>query len=321
MILVSKIVNFCKGLPLDLTIVGASLCGQPAFKWKTTLKKWSETGSILQSNSNILHSPKSSIDALDELPNVKECFLDLGSFPEDERISAIVLMDMWVVLYNLDDEGTSTSENLLELSLRNLINLSSVRKNAGEVDGYCNELYVTQHDLLRELAIHLSTQEPVAERKRFFIDVHRNEFPTWWLAQTEQPINGRILSISTDERISAIVLMDMWVVLYNLDDEGTSTSENLLELSLRNLINLSSVRKNAGEVDGYCNELYVTQHDLLRELAIHLSTQEPVAERKRFFIDVHRNEFPTWWLAQTEQPINGRILSISTGFISFYSFL
>ncbi|KAF5798287.1 hypothetical protein HanXRQr2_Chr07g0291121 [Helianthus annuus] len=69
-------------------------------------------------------------------------------------------MDMWVVLYNLDDEGTSTSENLLELSLRNLINLSSEKKNAGEVDGYCNELYVTQHDLLRELAIHLlSTQE------------------------------------------------------------------------------------------------------------------------------------------------------------------
>ncbi|KAJ0728245.1 putative P-loop containing nucleoside triphosphate hydrolase [Helianthus annuus] len=158
--LVNKIVNFCKGLPLALTVAGASLCGQPAFKWKTTLKKWSESGSMLQSNSNILHSLKSSVDALDELPNVKECFLDLGSFPEDERISATVLMDMWVVLYNLDDEGTSTSENLLELSLRNLINLSSVRKNAGEVDGYCNELYVTQHDLLRELAIHLlSTQE------------------------------------------------------------------------------------------------------------------------------------------------------------------
>ncbi|KAM0067616.1 putative powdery mildew resistance protein, RPW8 [Helianthus debilis subsp. tardiflorus] len=118
---VPEIVNFYKGLPLALTVAGASLGGQPAFKWKTILKKWSESGSMLQSNSDILHSLKSSVDALDELPNVKECFLDLGSFPEDERVSATVLMDMWVVLYNLDDEGTSTSENLHELSLRNLI--------------------------------------------------------------------------------------------------------------------------------------------------------------------------------------------------------
>ncbi|KAI7729326.1 hypothetical protein M8C21_018546 [Ambrosia artemisiifolia] len=141
---------------------------------------------------------------VDELPIVKECFLDLGSFPEDERISATVLMDMWVELYNLDDEGISTSENLLELSLRNLINLASVRKYAGELDGYCNELYVTQHDLLRELAIYLSSQEAVAQRKRMFIDIHKNEFPTWWIAQIEQPINARILSISTDEAFGSI---------------------------------------------------------------------------------------------------------------------
>ncbi|XP_076887879.1 putative disease resistance protein At5g66900 [Bidens hawaiensis] len=197
--LVNKIVKFCKGLPLALAVVGASLCGQPMLKWKTTLNKWLESQSILQSNSNILHSLKSSVDALDELPIVKECFLDLGSFPEDERISAMLLKDMWVELYNLDDEGMYTCETLLELSLRNLINLVSIRKDASELNGYCNELYVTQHDLLRELAIYLSTQEPVSERKRLFIEIHRNEFPTWWIAQIEQPINTRILSISTDE--------------------------------------------------------------------------------------------------------------------------
>ncbi|KAM0067617.1 putative powdery mildew resistance protein, RPW8 [Helianthus debilis subsp. tardiflorus] len=197
--LVNKTVRLCMGLPLALSVVGASLCGQPVLKWKTTLKKRSESGSILESNSGMLLSLKSSVDALDELPIVKECFLDLGSFPEDKRISAMVLIDMWVELYNLDDEGMYTSENLLELSLRNLINLVPIRKYASELDGYCNQLYVTQHGLLRELVIHMSSQEPVVERKRLFIEIHRNEFPTWWLAHKEQLINARILSISTDE--------------------------------------------------------------------------------------------------------------------------
>ncbi|KAI3704367.1 hypothetical protein L1987_74585 [Smallanthus sonchifolius] len=85
--------------------VGASLCRQPVLKWKTTLKKWSESRSILQSNTSMLLSPQSTVDALDELPNVKD-YPPLGMY---------------------------TSENLLELSFRNHINLVPLRKDANEV--------------------------------------------------------------------------------------------------------------------------------------------------------------------------------------------
>ncbi|GJS62219.1 probable disease resistance protein [Tanacetum coccineum] len=177
MCLLMQIVKLCKGLPLALTVVGASLCGQSLLKWKTTLKKWLEGQSILQSNTSMLFSLKSSIDELDELPIIKECFLDMGLFPEDERTAATTITDIWADLYNFDDKGMYTCE----------------------LQGYCNELNATQHDLLRVLAIYLSSQEPVEERKRLFIEIFRNKFPTWWTGQITQPLNALIISILTDE--------------------------------------------------------------------------------------------------------------------------
>ncbi|KAM0039708.1 putative powdery mildew resistance protein, RPW8 [Helianthus debilis subsp. tardiflorus] len=202
--LVSKMVKCCKGFPLALTVIGASLRGQGVLKWRTTLQKWSEGQSIFYSNSQILLSLRASVDALEDLPIARDCFLDLGAFPEDEKISASALMDMWVELYNLDKEGMYTSEYLLELSSRNLLNLIPSRKDASELEGYCNEHYVTQHDLLRELAIHLSSQDPIAQRERLFIEIHGNDLPEWWSEETQQAIDARFLSISTDETFSSV---------------------------------------------------------------------------------------------------------------------
>ncbi|KAL4581813.1 hypothetical protein LXL04_006343 [Taraxacum kok-saghyz] len=202
--LVNKIVKYCKGFPLALTVIGASLCGQNMVKWRMTLKKLSEGQSVFQLSSRLLVSLQSSVDALEDLGIVKECFLDLGSFPEDERIPASTLMDIWVELYDLDEEGMYTTEYLLELSSRNLLNLVLTRKDASEVEGYCNEQYVTQHDLIRELEIHLNSRDPIPQRTRFLIEIYNNQIPTWWIQQTQEPINARLLSITTDESFSSI---------------------------------------------------------------------------------------------------------------------
>nr|GEV25898.1 probable disease resistance protein At5g66900 [Tanacetum cinerariifolium] len=202
--LVTKMVKCCKGFPLALTVIGASLCGQGVLKWRTTLKKWSDGQSIFDTNKTLFLSLGASIDALEEFPIARECFLDLGSFPEDEKIAASALMDMWVELYNLDEEGMYTIEYLLELSSRSLLSLALARKDASELEGYCNEHFVTQHDLLRELAIHLSSQEPIAHRKRVLIEFNGNNVPTWCINQTQEPIAARLLSITTDEAFSSM---------------------------------------------------------------------------------------------------------------------
>ena len=43
---------------------------------------------------------------------------------------------------------------------------SFTRKDASEVNSYFNEDFVTQHEILRELAMHQSSQEPIEKRFR-----------------------------------------------------------------------------------------------------------------------------------------------------------
>ncbi|KAK2983306.1 hypothetical protein RJ640_011629, partial [Escallonia rubra] len=164
-----------------IQVVGQSLSGRPEVTWRITLDKWSKGQSILDSSSDLLNKLQTSVDALDEIkekPDLKNCYLDLGSFPEDESIPAIALHDMWVELYNLDEEDMYTYEYLEELSMRNL------------------------HDLLRELAIYLSNREPVELRKRVILEITGNKLPKWWAEKLQEPINARLLSISTDEAFS-----------------------------------------------------------------------------------------------------------------------
>jgi len=56
--------------------------------------------------------------------------MDLGSFPEDQRIPATTLIDMWAELYNLDEDDAIA--NLHELSDRNLIEVVVTRYDSCE---------------------------------------------------------------------------------------------------------------------------------------------------------------------------------------------
>ena len=75
-------------------------------------------------------------------------------------------------------------------------------------------------------------------------------------------------------------------------------------------------RKDASDVSGYYHEHFAMQHDLLRELAIHQSSQEPIEQRKRFIVDIRGNDLPRWWIEQGQHPIHARLVSLSTGLLS-----
>ncbi|CAL8170833.1 unnamed protein product [Prunus armeniaca] len=200
--LAEQIVQLCKGFPLAITTIGRSVCEQPTEIWEKRVAKLSKGPSILDSEGSLLDCLKSSLDALDErMPIIKECFIDLASFPEDRSIPAVALIDMWAELYGLDEDFWSIA-NIHELTNRNLANLIT-RNGKMELDSYYNEHFVTQHDMLRNLAIQQTGQDRIGQRKRLIIDICGDNLPNWWTEQKNKPKKTRLLSISTDGSSSA----------------------------------------------------------------------------------------------------------------------
>ncbi|XP_039157412.1 probable disease resistance protein At5g66900 [Eucalyptus grandis] len=200
--LLNEIVEHCKRLPLVIKVVAKSLRGKNYAFWKKKLRELSEGHSLLDLDTEILACLRKSLDDLDGDPSIKKRFMDLGSFPEDCKIPATALIDMWVQLYELDFDGVDAATDLHELDYRNLADLVLPRRDSKDDDESYRSHYVMQHDLLRELAIMECNQGEVMNRERLILDLMGNNFPNWWIEQKQQPLHARLVSISTDGKFS-----------------------------------------------------------------------------------------------------------------------
>ncbi|KAJ9166180.1 hypothetical protein P3X46_020964 [Hevea brasiliensis] len=193
--LVKQIVNECKGLPLALKVIGASLRDQPEMYWASAKKRLSKGEPICESHeSKLLDRMAISIQFLSK--KVRECFLDLGCFPEDKKIPLDVLINMWVEIHDLDEEEAFAI--LVELSDKNLLTLVKDAR-AGDLYSSYYEISITQHDVLRDLAIHLANHGNVNERKRLLMARREAEVPKEWVRSADLPFHAQIVSIHTGE--------------------------------------------------------------------------------------------------------------------------
>ncbi|KAM1940157.1 hypothetical protein ACFX13_027896 [Malus domestica] len=226
--LLREILKHCKGVPLAITVTGNSLSGQAAESWLSRLEDWRK-GSILDYETTLLLCLKSSIDALgDKDAIIRECFMDLVSFPEDQRISAAAFIDMWSELYMLDGDFRSI-KNLHELARKGLANLVITRnENMAILDNYYSEHFVRQHDMLRDLGIYIAKLDPIEDRKRLIVVSGRNQ-PKWLREQKSQPINARLLSISSDgtypTQWQSVHLPQVEVLVLNFKTENNALPE------------------------------------------------------------------------------------------------
>ncbi|XP_004509177.1 probable disease resistance protein At5g66900 [Cicer arietinum] len=216
---IQKVVGHCKGLPIAIKVIATSLRNRPYELWQKIMKELSQGHSILYSNTELLTRLQKILDVLEDNPINKECFMDLALFPEDQRIPVAALIDMWAELYRLDDDGIEAMSIINKLDSMNLANVLIARKNASDTENYYyNNHFIVLHDLLRELGIYQSTQEPIEKRKRLLIDENENirdrwlakkqrgtmthilsKFHRWCVKPKPQQVPARTLSISTDE--------------------------------------------------------------------------------------------------------------------------
>ena len=119
---------------MALEVIGGSLRHQPFEIWDN-MKERLQSQSILelqsQSNpeyisTNLLSRLQQSLDILEDKFSVK-CFMDLGLFPEDQRIPVATLIDIWAELHNLDENGRKAMTIIHDLTTRNLIKLIETR--------------------------------------------------------------------------------------------------------------------------------------------------------------------------------------------------
>jgi len=115
------------GLPLAIKVIGRSLCNQRSELWLKMVEELSQGRSILDSNVELLTCLRKILDVLEDNLVIKGCFMDLGLFPEDQRIPVTALIDMWVELYGLDNEGIQAMTIINKLHSMNLANVLIAR--------------------------------------------------------------------------------------------------------------------------------------------------------------------------------------------------
>ncbi|KAJ1419774.1 Winged helix-like DNA-binding domain superfamily [Sesbania bispinosa] len=193
--LVKQVVAECERLPLALKVIGASLRDQTEMFWASVKNRLSQGLSIGESHEiNLIERMAISINYLPE--KIKDCFLDLCSFPEDKKIPLEVLINMWVEIHDIDEKEAYAI--VVELSNKNLLTLVKEAR-AGGMYSSCFEISVTQHDVLRDLALNLSNRGSINERRRLVMPKRENGLPKEWLRYKHRPFEAMIVSIHTGE--------------------------------------------------------------------------------------------------------------------------
>lgn len=60
-------------------------------------------------------------------------------------------------------------------------------------------------------------------------------------------------------------------------------------------------------------EISVSQHDVLRDLAIHVSNRGDVNQRRQLVMPRRDTRLPKEWERNMDEPFNARVISLHTG--------
>ncbi|XP_063939287.1 disease resistance RPP8-like protein 3 isoform X1 [Daucus carota subsp. sativus] len=152
-----EMVGKCGGLPLAIVILGGLLLHNKSKDYWLKVKEhiWRNLRDDSVDIVEIL-----SLSYKDLSHQMRDCFLYLARFPEDEIIDVERLKHLWIAeeFISEDEEGDGVlMEDLAEDCLNELINRNLIQINYSQLNG--KVLACQVHDLVRELAIRKAKEQ------------------------------------------------------------------------------------------------------------------------------------------------------------------
>jgi Leucine-rich repeat (LRR) protein len=199
---VAKLVaDECKGLPLALKVIGASMVGKtmpPEWEFQLTCLRESRQLPEKQEEEALFGRLKLSYDNLDnDNPVSKQCFLGFAAFPEDRTVKMGELIKLWKAQGLLDDPTKMFGDDPTQFAyylVGLLIGRSLIEVVEDEDEDECS--YACKvHDVMRDLALHIiEGQKPITCLYRPGKELV--EFPGDWIRTYERkPCEVRNLSL------------------------------------------------------------------------------------------------------------------------------
>ncbi|MQM11282.1 hypothetical protein Taro_044188 [Colocasia esculenta] len=147
-----EIVNKCKGLPLAIKAIRGVLIGKDPSEatWRGVLQ--SQLWNLPEKDL-----PKEIMPALylsyEDLPShLKQCFIYCSLFPEDYKFHKLNLVQMWVAEGFVKPDGGRAIEDIADDYYKELMDRNLLQA----VSDYFEDWGCKMHDVVRELALHLS---------------------------------------------------------------------------------------------------------------------------------------------------------------------
>ncbi|GLJ19835.1 hypothetical protein SUGI_0359480 [Cryptomeria japonica] len=191
--IMQEVESKCGGLPLALKLLGSSLQGESQDAWKNKLSN----GECMSDyhKEELFRSLQTSIDSLDDV--TKECLLDLAIFPKDRKICIDALLDIWVYVRKLQKHDAFAI--LSELANKKLLNFTSKSRGSTTIS-YKNasELYISQHNVMRDLVLYLAHKDNAVHSKRLVITRTECGFLSEGELINDSVLDIQILSVLTE---------------------------------------------------------------------------------------------------------------------------
>ncbi|XVF70328.1 hypothetical protein PTKIN_Ptkin11bG0153100 [Pterospermum kingtungense] len=153
--IVESVAEQCAGLPLAIVTVASSMKGiSNVCEWRNALNELTRrVKSVAGLDEKVFQQLQFSYDHLeDEL--VKRCFLCCSLYPEDQEISYIQLIELWLAEGLVQEMNSWQAEFDQGYTILNKLKNNCLLENGESAD------YVKLHDLVRDMALRITSIRP-----------------------------------------------------------------------------------------------------------------------------------------------------------------